>query len=226
MSKFCNARVVTWAHDYGFTDEPTLDYYTIGYMCGKPASNGSCCKSHSSSLPFGRFSKSAPGYALLDGLMDDGSRIKKGDAMCWAFPEPDVDDDGNLLNNTQEPLDDNYWMCEDGWSDDEFSEFNTPQKSKKVSPPKNKAPSISSLRERLENLGLSTSGKKSDLLLRLQNTDNSPKNTQNSSKKTRAPSKYNLFMARELPKYKKKFPNLDHKTCFSQVAAMWSAQKN
>jgi hypothetical protein len=45
-------------------------------------------------------------------------------------------------------------------------------------------------------------------------------------KAKRTPSKYNKFIAEELPKYKKEHPELPHKECFKKVAESWANHEN
>lgn len=44
-------------------------------------------------------------------------------------------------------------------------------------------------------------------------------------KEKRAPSKYNLFMATEIPKVKRANPKLDHKQAFAAAAKNWRTHK-
>jgi len=106
----CKARIICYAHDYGYTDCP--DYYCLGYQCDHDPHSKGLCKAHLKSLPFGKFKQKAPDYALAKGKMENDVSVVKDEALCWLFPKPDIDDDGNLLIDNQEPLTDDYWQCD------------------------------------------------------------------------------------------------------------------
>ena len=237
MSTQCSSRVCPWATEYGHSEWTTG---TVAYQCPKSASQGKQCGiCFRNGSAFGVFGKQVPEYALCDGKMDDGSSITKGEALCWVVADPDMNDDGDFLTTSQEKLDDEYWQCdEDGDDDDDDDDEDDEDDAgddddddddDSSSSDDYKGIKVAALREDLDARELSSKGKKSALVARLVNNDNGTDDDDEvavkAPKKTRKPSAYNLFMKKELPKYKKKHNDISHKDAFAACAAMWTEQK-
>ncbi len=65
-------------------------------------------------------------------------------------------------------------------------------------------------------------------MVKTNNTTKTTKTTKTKAKKggkKRKPSKYNLFMKNELPKYKKAHPTATHQQAFKAIAASWTKNK-
>ena len=251
MSKQCLSRVCAWATEYGHSDWATG---TVAYQCQKSASQGKHCGvCYRNGTAFGLFGKKVPDYALCDGKMDDGTVVKKGDALCWVVADPDMTDAGDFLTKSQEKLDDDYWQCDgddddedgddDGDDGDDEDEDDDDDEDDSSSSDDYKGIKVPALRKDLVARDLSAKGKRADLVARLVNNDNgtdddedgddnevvptkgvAAKGVATKVKKTRTPSAYNLFMKEELPKYKKAH-DTDHKDAFCACAAKWTAQK-
>ena len=252
MTSKCIAIRIAAATDYGHSDWETG---TVAYQCEKNATQGKfcgICARHKGA--FGKIGfpytwddgteSTVPEYALKDGAMQDGTKVDKGDAMCSIFANPLMDEDGNMLVDDQQILDDEYWQCdgddededdfdedEGCWTDDEEDDGDADASTADY-----KGIKVPELRTDLEERDLSTKGKKAELVARLVNNDNgsdededdAPKKSKDKStpKKTRAPSKYNLYMKHALVKYKKQHPKAEHQTAFKACAAQWTKSKN
>ena len=234
MTSKCIAIRIAAATEYGHSDWETG---TVAYQCEKNATQGKfcgICAKHKGA--FGKIGCSyswedgtestVPEYAIKDGTMEDGTKVGKGDAMCSIFANPLMDEDGNMLVDDQQILDDEYWQCdgddededdfdedEGCWTDDEVEDENDDS----ASPADYKGIKVPELRTDLEERDLSTKGKKADLVARLVNNDNgsdededdAPKKSKDKSKpkKPRKPSAYNLYMKSAIKKYKAQHPN-------------------
>jgi len=230
MTDFCSARCCDWASEYGYG---SYDLGTIGYQCGTITKKGPLCGIHSrNGTPFGLFGKKAPEYAASNGKMVDGTTVESGEALCWIYKKPDVDDDGNIIHDKQQELDDNYWQCDDNDDcddDDCYDDDCYDDDCDDVSPSNTyKGLKVSQLKDELDTRNLPTHGLKKVLLQRLLDDDNGVQHkssSQKNNKTKRKPSKYNLFMQKQLPLYKSKHPNASHSKAFSQCASLWSKSK-
>ena len=248
--KTCIAIRLAAAIDYGHSDWKTG---TVAYQCEKNATKGKfcgICSKHKGSFGKIGFSytwddgteSTVPEYAIKDGTMEDGTKVGKGDALCCIFANPLMDEEGNILVEKQDLLDDEYWQCDgddeededDDEDDDEGEEDDDEGEEDDDSSSSDdyKGIKVADLRSDLEDRGLSTKGKKAALVARLVDNDNgeeeeAPKKDKKDKKekKKRPPSMYNLFMQREIPKYKKKH-DCEHSVAFSECAKMWTAQKD
>jgi len=253
MTSLCTAIRIASATDYGHSD---WDTGTVAYQCEKNATQGKfcgVCSKHKGA--FGKIGCSytwedgtestVPEYALKDGAMEDGTKVDKGDAMCWVFANPLMDEDGNLLAKDGESLDDEYWQCDDeddqyddegDWTDDDADdeaddEDDEDDDDDDSTSDDYKGIKVPELRTDLEERNLSTKGKKADLVSRLVNNDNgsdeedAPKKSK-ADKKPRKPSAYNLYMKSAIKKYKSKNPDTEHQTAFKACAAQWTKSKD
>ena len=242
-TSICAARICTWSTPYGEGEE---DYYTLGYQCERTAKDGKLCTIHErNGTAFGLFEKKAPDYALCAAAMDDGTKITEGEACCWAYAKPDIDAVGDLLDDTQDPLTDAYWQCND-CDEDEDEDEDAPKtlkgKVKKAKPKKSvgsdtvangfKGKPIDELRDLCDEQGIDHDGlSKGEMREALAfYADDAPvkatkgkKDTKTKKvKATRKPSAYNLFMKDNLPKFKKINTDMAHQDAFKAVAAMWA----
>ena len=232
-TSLCAARCSTWATEYGEGEE---DYYTLGYQCERNAKDGKLCAIHDrNGTAFGLFGKKAPDYALCAAAMDDGTKITEGEACCWAYGKPDIDDAGELLDDTQDPLTDAYWQCNDC---DEDEDAPKTLKAKKGKTKKSagsdsdtvangfKGMPIAELRDLCDEQGIDHDGLSKGALreaLAFYADDAPAKATKaKKAKTTRKPSAYNLFMKDNLPKFKKINSDMAHQDAFKAVAAMWA----
>jgi len=220
-TQYCSARICAYAHDYGFSDQPTLDYYTIGFQCQDVASTNGLCDSHSAcnKLPFGHFNKKVPDYALQDFTMENGDDIEKGEALCWAFPKPDIDDDCNLIHQDQKPLDDDYWCCEN------YDDYNDHDKTNGKS---DNSPNLKvrELKQQLQDRNLPTNGKKKDLQIRLQDAllNDNPSTPVLDTKKLKVHELKQLLEDRKLPTIGKK-KDLQFRLHFALIDEQQQADK-
>ena len=235
----CAARVCTWSEPFGEGEE---DYYTLGYQCESTAKGGTLCAIHErNGTAFGLFGKKAPDYALCAAAMDCNTKITEGDALCWAYAKPDINDDGELLDYTQDPLTDAYWQCNDC---DEGKDAPKTLKGKKGKAKKSagsdsdtvangfKGKPIAELRDLCDEQGIDHDGLSKGALreaLAFYADDAPAKATKSTkstkdkkTKTTRKPSAYNLFMKDNLPKFKKINSDMAHQDAFKAVAAMWA----
>ena len=255
MTSKCIAIRIASATEYEHSD---WDTGTVAYQCEKNASKGKkfcgVCAKHKGA--FGKIGCSytwddgtestVPEYALKDGSMEDGTKVSKGDAMCYVFANPLMDEEGNMLEKKQELLDDEYWQCdkeedeydcddeddedededEGCWTDDEDCDD-----EQDVSPRK-KALNIAELREMCDDNDIDHDGlSKADMreALELSDSDSPKAKTKKPSPKDkvkRKPTAYNLFMKSALKKYKAKNPDVTHKDAFCSVAAQWTEAKD
>jgi len=249
MTSKCIAIRIAAATDYGHSDWETG---TVAYQCEKNATQGKfcgICARHKGA--FGKIGfpytwddgteSTVPEYALKDGAMQDGTKVDKGDAMCSIFANPLMDEDGNMLVDDQQLLDDDYWQCdgddededdededEGCWTDDEEDDGDADASTADY-----KGIKVPELRTDLEERDLSTKGKKAELVARLVNNDNgsdededdAPKMSKAKPKKPRKPSAYNLYMKSAIKKYKAQHPNTEHQTAFKACAALWTKNK-
>ena len=250
----CIAIRLTSASEYGHSDwkDGTIAYQcdkdaTQGEFCG-------ICKRHKGafgvigkSYTWGDGTKSTvPEFALKKGTMDDEKKTKvdKGEALYSVFANPLMDDCGEMLVDNQTLLDADYWEDEDyddaddedddeddgeddGEDDDEEDDDDDSSSSDDY-----KGVSKADLRKDLEGRELSTTGLKAALVTRLVNNDNGTDDDEDDedekpkkTKKTRKPTAYNLFMKKQLIKYKKKNKDDSHQDAFAACAAMWTKQK-
>jgi len=241
----CAARCSTWAKPYGEGEE---DYYTLGYQCERKPKDGKLCAIHDrNGTAFGLFGKKAPDYALGASAMDCGTIITEGEALCWAYAKPDIDAVGDLLDDTQEPLTDAYWQCNDCDEDEDKDEDEDAPKTLKGKAKKGKAKKsagtdtvlnsfkgimLAGLRDLCDEQGIDHDGlSKGEMREALAfYADDAPvkatkgkKDTKTKKvKATRKPSAYNLFMKDNLSKFKKINSDMAHQDAFSAVAAMWA----
>ena len=231
----CSARVCTYAKAFGHSDWETG---TVAYQCDKPVDKRSLCTACAGKgTPFGIFGKAVPDYAQCDGKMRDedgyvSDAVKEGEALCWVVAEPDMDDDGNLIVEKQELLDDDYWMCDEDWDGDEDEDTDTDtdtDTSKKLS--------IADLRALCDDAGVDHAHmRKCEMRAALTDADTptpkaaskvkSPKaaakvKSPKADKPKRKPSAYNNYMSNNLAAYKKTHPSLSHIEAFTDVAKLW-----
>ena len=258
MTTTCTAIRIASATEYEHSD---WDTGTVAYQCEKNATKGKkfcgVCAKHKGA--FGKIGCSytwddgtestVPEYALKDGSMEDGTKVSKGDAMCYVFANPLMDEEGNMLEKKQELLDDEYWQCdkeedeydcddededEGCWTDDEDCDD-----EQDVSPRK-KALNIAELREMCDENDIDHDGlSKADMREALGLSDSpSPKTKAKGKAKGKAkkpsptdkakrkPTMYNLFMKSAIKKYKNKNPDETHQEAFKACAAQWSKDKS
>jgi len=249
MSSTCISVRLTSAAEYGHSKWSTG---TVAYQCEKAASKGKFCAICArNGSPFGKIGASyswedgtvatVPEYALKAGKMDDGTAVEKGEALCCVFANPLMDPDGNMLVDDQEPLDDEYWQCDndgddedDDGDDDEDDEDDEDdddddEDDDSASADDYKGILLKDIKKDLTSRDLSTDGRKKELIQRLVNNDNgededssAPSKKSKADRKKRAPSAYNIYMSNNLAAYKKKHPNLAHKDAFCKVAGLWA----
>ena len=247
--KTCIAIRLAAATDYGHSDWETG---TVAYQCEKNATKGSfcgVCAKHKGA--FGKVGfpytwddgtvSTVPEYAIKDGTMEGGTKVGKGDALCCVFANPLMDEEGNMLVEKQDLLDDEYWQCDEDDEDEDEDEEDEDEEDEddedgedeedddSSSSADYKGIKVADLCSDLEDRGLSTKGKKAALVARLVNNDNGEEEDEQEApkkeKKKRSPSLYNLFMQREIPKYKTTH-DCEHSVAFSECAKMWTAQKD
>ena len=243
----CNARVAVWASECGFC--PPEDYYTVAVQCGKSRVDDDClCKIHTKNLPFGTFGKKVPNETLTKCSIGKGEgkfNYKAGEPMCWLYEKPDgvIGKDGILKINTKSvKLDNEFWQTEDDtdYSDSDYSGSDSDYSSDGGGSGNDsggdndsdsdsgatdyKTLKIADLKADLKQRGIKTSGKKDEIIERLQKHDSDPdsfKTKKRKSDKPRKPSVYNLYMSKQIPVYKTAHPDTDHKTAFLACAAAW-----
>ena len=248
MTTTCLAIRIASATDYGHSDWATG---TVAYQCEKNATQGKfcgVCAKHKGA--FGKIGCSytwddgteatVPEYAIKDGIMEDGTKVGKGDAMCCVFPDPLMDTDGNMLTDDQELLDDEYWQCDgDDYDGDDYDEDEGCwTDDEEDSAPRKKALTIAELRAMCEENDIDHDGlSKADMREALDDTSDSdtdapaPKQAKGkaakpSPKKPRKPTAYNLYMKSAIKKYKSKNPDASHQDAFKTCAAQWTKSKD